>query len=232
MNITEFRKLIKYSSKDQIVEYSQLLNTFIGLPYSQLKEIIYTHFNVNLTEDNENLECKPNDKGSLGKKVEQELFGNKPNNSPEPDLPCGLDVKTTRFKSLKRPKGHSTAKERLTLTNIGNINHLDYLTEADCIEDAKFFKKMKNFVLLVFDPNKISEDAIFLGAVIFDYDTIPSEDQEQICADFRDIQMKIKTNSITQKGQEYLHIHRHGDKNSETRAVGFTNKFVTKLFAF
>jgi hypothetical protein len=213
----------KYSTKDQIIDYIKLLNKYKGVRYSQLKEAIYSQ-----SEDIENLTCKPNDKGALGKKVEQELFGNKPNNSPEPDLSCGLDVKVTRFKEIKKSNGDFSAKERLTLTNIGNINKLDYLTEVDRIEDAKFFPKMRHFVLLVFDSNTILEDAIFLGAVIFDYTTIPLEDQEQLCDDFRDIQMKIKTDSVTQRGQKYLHIHKHG---SNTRAVGFTSKFVTKLFS-
>jgi len=231
MNITEFHNLIKFSSIDEIVDYTNLLNTFKGLRYSQLIEAIYSHYNVT-TEDTENLTCKPNDKGALGKKVELQLFGNRPNSCPEPDLPCGLDVKVTRFKEFKKFKGHFSAKERLTLTNIGNINKLDYLTEVDRIKDAKFFHKMCNFALLVFDTNNILEDAKFLGAVIFDYNSLPSEDQEQIQADFRDIQMKIRTNSVTQSGQKYFHIHKHGTKkNNESRAVGFTNKFVTKLFA-
>ena len=45
--------------------------------------------------------------------------------------------------------------------------------------------------------------------------------------------MKIKNcileKNVTQAGQNYLHIHKHGCKDGLTRAFGFTNKFLTKL---
>ena len=48
-------------------------------------------------------------------------------------------------------------------------------------------------------------------------------------ADFANIQHRINTHTVSQRGQKYLHIHPHGSKGSKTRAFGFTNKFVTKL---
>ena len=46
------------------------------------------------------------------------------------------------------------------------------------------------------------------------------------------VRTKIKTNTVSQKGQKYLHIHPHGSKGSDgIRALGFKNKFVTKIFS-
>ena len=53
----------------------------------------------------------------------------------------------------------------------------------------------------------------------------------QIDADYSNIRERIENQTVSQKGQKYLHIHPHGSKGSHTRALGFTNKFLTILVA-
>jgi hypothetical protein len=71
-----------------------------------------------------------------------------------------------------------------------------------------------------------------LGIVFYNLDDVFSQNSE-ITSIFQDDFNKIKTcileKNVTQAGQQYLHIHKHGCKNSLTRAFGFTNKFLTKL---
>ena len=63
----------------------------------------------------------------------------------------------------------------------------------------------------------------------YNLDNMSAEITNQFNADFADIQNRIITRTVSQRGQKYLHIHPHGSKGSKTRAFGFTNKFVTKL---
>ena len=48
--------------------------------------------------------------------------------------------------------------------------------------------------------------------------------------DYKKIQQSIIDNKVTQKQQEYLHIHPHGKGHgSGNRAFGFTSKFITRI---
>ena len=51
-----------------------------------------------------------------------------------------------------------------------------------------------------------------------------SEDKLQFEADFLDIQNKIKSKLLTQKGQQYLHVHKHGTKKDTTLQQGGDSK--------
>jgi len=185
---------------------------------------------------NNGVECQYeqniNDKGKLGKIVEEGLFHNKPNSSPKPDLPCGYDIKATQFKKLQN--GCRNAKERLTITNVGTSNDyttFDHLINSEQLEDSDSFKKM-NFVLFYFDYNKNTPvmDKLFLGAIMVNFNEIRPDIKEIIYNDYKDIQYKIRNKCVSQTGQKYLHIHPHGSRFSKTRALGFKNKLVTILF--
>ena len=65
------------------------------------------------------------------------------------------------------------------------------------------------------------------------YDMAKFQDKwvDQIHADYSNIRQRIANLTVSQKGQKYLHIHPHGCKGSHTRALGFTNKFLTMLVA-
>jgi len=71
-----------------------------------------------------------------------------------------------------------------------------------------------------------------LGIVFYNLDDVFSQNPE-INSIFQDDFNKIKScileKNVTQTGQQYLHIHKHGCKNGVTRAFGFTNKFLTRL---
>ena len=181
---------------------------------------------------------KSNDKGSVGKMVEFFLFGQLPDTESKPDLGWA-DIKTTHFESVWGDG--LNAKERLTITNCGNTD--DYssfgnILSSKTLQDSKFYPKIRRGLLFVFeytsgkynDYEKNMQKRL-LCAFIYDVDQLPGQLRGQLDFDFTDIQMKIKTQTVSQKGQEFLHIHPHGSKGSSTRALGFKNKFVTILVA-
>ncbi len=192
------------------------------------------------------------DKGLLGKIIEFYLFGNLPNNNSCPDTSYG-DVKTTHFKELKfalKSDGSScyskafNAKERVTLTNFGDPNNeqnqnIIMMVDKNSIKDTKFYEKIQTGILLVLQHDDEKYDTIesvynkkLLAIVSYNLDEIFEKyfDISNIFQnDFNLIKKGIIDKNVTQRGQQYLHIHKHGGKNCSTRAFGFTNKFVTRL---
>ena len=165
-------------------------------------------------------ELKIADKGGIGKKVEFYLF-RLPNNENKPDTDWG-DIKTTH---IKKCRDGYCAKERLTLTNCGNTakpETLQHLVETE-LTSNKLYPKIRTGILLVLYGEEIR--------YILRYD-IEDIDMETILEDYLKIQNCVQTNNVSQAGQKYLHIHPHGSKHSKTRALGFTNKFVTTLIGY
>lgn len=224
MNLNEICKI-----PEHLYAYIAFLNTLIGKSFDQL--CIEAREKVPELKNCELLEFKPSDKGKLGKLVENNLFGQKPNCDPNPDLMDLGDIKTTRFKQLKKGSKFN-AKERLTITNIGtdsDYESYDNIKNSNNLQDSNLFKKLSKFLIFGFTYEPVPR---FLGCVYYNYDDMSSEDKLQFEADFLDIQNKINSKSLTQKGQQYLHVHKHGTKkNPNTRAVGLKNKIVTKIFA-
>ena len=68
--------------------------------------------------------------------------------------------------------------------------------------------------------------------LLYDLDELPEEDKLILNDDYNKIRDCIINKCVSQKGQKYLHVHKHGGKNSNTRAFGFTNKFLTKIVSF
>lgn len=193
------------------------------------------------------------DKGLIGKIIEFSLFGNLPNNNSCPDTLYG-DIKTTHFKELKmvalKSDGSScyskafNAKERVTLTNFGDPNNeqnqnIIMMVDKNSIKDTKFYEKIKTGILLVLQHDDEKYDTIesvynkkLLAIVSYNLDEIFEKhfDISNIFQnDFNVIKKGIIDKNVTQRGQQYLHIHKHGGKKCSTRAFGFTNKFVTRL---
>lgn len=201
----------------------------------ELKEFV-TH---NLHKFNS---TKKKDKGNLGKVVEFYLFGQLPNCDANPDLGWGADIKATHLKVLK--SGHYNAKERLTITNCGkteDYSTFDDVSSASSLKTCKYYPKIQKGVLCVFEhcatSDKYSDPEQnltkrLLDICVYDTDTFPEDIQFQLQQDFRDIQNKILNQAVSQKGQQFLHIHPHGSKDSTTRAFGFTNKFLTSIIAY
>jgi len=181
---------------------------------------------------------KSRDKGSMGKMAEFFIFGQLPNSEPTPDLAWGADIKATHFKSTK---GGLNAKERLTITNCGDTS--DYtsfskLMETETLQTNHHYSKLRKGVLLVFehqggtyDTKEKNLQKRLLCLFSYDLQDMPPDVIEQFNADFKDIQGKIRTESVSQKGQKFIHIAPHGSKGSSTRALCFNNKFVTKLLS-
>ena len=183
-------------------------------------------------------QLKSRDKGSMGKMAEFYIFGQLPNSEPVPDLAWGADIKATHF---KHTKDGLNAKERLTITNCGDTN--DYTTfsklmETDTLQTNHHYSKLRKGVLLVFEHQGGTYDTKsqnlqkrLLCLFSYDLEDMPSDVIEQFNADFSDIQEKVRTNSVSQSGQKFIHIAPHGSKGSSTRALCFNNKFVTKLLS-
>lgn len=183
---------------------------------------------------------RENDKGLLGKLVEFTLFGNLPNSSSSPDLEYA-DIKATHFKKMN--KNDYNAKERLTITNVGkpeNEELIEYFQNKTLLNETKYYEKMKRGIIVVaeYEKDKIykSSDDLFskkiLAVILYNLDELPNEEREIINNDYTKIRNCIINKCVSQKGQQYLHIHKHGNKASNIRALGFTNKFVTKIISF
>jgi len=182
------------------------------------------------------------DKGLIGKMVEFYLFGNLPNNDSSPDMQYG-DIKTTHFKRMsKNGVNVFNAKERLTLTNFGDPekqSNIDTISEKNSLQETKFYDKIKNGIILIFQHVSETYETIecfykkkIIGIVHYNLDTIfanYSDVANVFQSDFIKIKTCILEKNVSQCGQQYLHIHKHGCKDGLTRAFGFTNKFLTRL---
>ena len=181
------------------------------------------------------------DKGQLGKAIEYFMFGNKPNSTSEPDIKhLGIDIKSCAIKHLKT--GGKNAKERQCMTNCGNTD--DYATFQDIrdhehFKDSKYYAKCRQFVLFVRDNDnttlyKTYEQASLqrlVAVIMVDIESLPQEMQDTIHEDWKKIRQRVLDHTVSQTGQQYLHIHTHGSKGDHTRALGFTAKFITTIIA-
>jgi len=208
------RRLNKYKNK---IKYSKLI--------LKARVLIPELNNFKLS----NVKTKQKDKGRKGKIIEYCLFGQKPNCISLPDYGnLGIEIKITNFKKLKN-NGYN-AKERVTISNIGSTNN--YKTFNDIIkneklENTRVFNKIKKILLIGINHS----NKTFMGMCLIDYNELEDLFKNQIMNDYKDIRNKIINKTITQKGQKFLHIHKHGSKGHETRALGFKQKFITEIFS-
>jgi hypothetical protein len=180
--------------------------------------------------DSHLLSLKARDKGNVGKLVEFYIYGRLPNNESTPDTPEG-DIKATH---IKRTRHGWCAKERLTLTNCGSTadpKTLQHLLVD--MKDTRLYPKLRRGIVFVFEHPTTDipvEDETVVGMFQYDLETLPEDMQTVLKEDYAKIQECIRSGEVSQKGQRYLHIHPHGSKGSKTRALGFTNKFLTTMF--
>jgi hypothetical protein len=175
---------------------------------------------------------KHTDKGITGKYVEAALFGTMPNTNAGSDLPNGYDIKTTH---AKKNKDLYSAKERMTITNCGTKN--DYLsfrriTNSSELKDCRHYAKMQRGVLFVFlhepkvspgaEPVLWIQNKTLLSVFTYDLERLPSEEMAILNSDYSVIRKCINDDKISQRNQQYLHIHKHGTKKkSKCLRVGF-----------
>jgi hypothetical protein len=190
----------------------------------------------------ENRNNKANDKGLTGKYCEAALFANMPNSTAKSDLSNGYDVKATHFKKLRDAKtnnGGYNAKDRLTITNCGTSNDYDSfkdILDNEDVTNCRYYEKIQRGIVFVFQKDVTKEQSInniqnktLLFAFLYDLSLLSPEYFNIIKNDYALIRKCIEDKAVSQKGQQYLHIHKHGNKGSGTRAIGFTPQFLTKL---
>jgi hypothetical protein len=134
------------------------------------------------------------------------------------------------------------AKERLTITNIGNEDKdtiMPHFIDKHSFQETKFWEKMQSGILFFLEEGKINtiDDLYYkpiFGIIRYDLNELLSTHSEIatiIQSDFTKIKNCIIEKKVSQKGQQYIHVHKHGGKHAKTRALGFTNKFVTLLYS-
>jgi hypothetical protein len=175
------------------------------------------------------------DKGLRGKLTEYYIFGRVPNNDASPDTKGG-DVKGTTAKVMTNSL--CNAKERVTGGNVGDTNNpstLQHIVDSANFQENKSYAKLRKGFIAVFQWVKSYQSAeeILQEKLItlfhYDLESLPVEIRTVIDEDYARIVKCVRENAVSEKGQQYLHIHPHGAKGSKTRAFGFTKKFVTLL---
>lgn len=219
-------------------KYVSALNRLCPAPLGEVvKEANTICYGLNVTTTTDCLSrLKPTDKGITGKYVEAAIFGLKPNTKSSVDLPCGFDIKTTHF--IER-RGLYYAKERLTITNCGTKNNyasFKNISDNETLTDCGYYTKMQKGVVFVFlyEPHKHTPESLknkmLLCAFIYDLEKLPEQDALILKSDYAVIRRCIQDKMVTQRNQQYLHIHKHGTKkNPNSCALGFTSRFVSKL---
>ena len=179
---------------------------------------------------------KITDKGLHGKIVETLIFGIKNNSKSCPDFTglieseeCAPDLKVTHLKEYANYPGEFTAKERLTCTNISR----DELAKCDNFDNSCYKNKCSNILLFVLKYNKIRtlEDLLNIKILHIMHINIYTVYKSYIDEDWNYIYVMAndKTRKLSQRGQKYLHVHKHGSKGSQQRALGLKSKFVTEI---
>lgn len=127
-------------------------------------------------------------RGSLGMVVEKYYYGITPAGDGSPDFKeAGVELKTTPVK--RNANGSYTAKERLVLGMI------DYLKEAKrSFTTSSYFTKNEKLMLLSYlhDEAKNIGDVNFLLAKLYQFNSLPKEDQRIIREDWEKISSKIR----------------------------------------
>jgi len=176
------------------------------------------------------------DKGLLGKLVETLIFGILNNSNSAPDFTgliesdeCVPDLKVTQLLEYKKYPGEYRAKERLTCTNINRDN----LANCNNFEESCYKNKCSNILLFALEYKKIRtmEDLMNIKILhIMHIDLYPLyKDYIDDDWSFINTMAKDETRKLSQIGQKYLHVHPHGSKGSQQRALGLKNKFVTEI---
>jgi hypothetical protein len=190
----------------------------------------------------------PKDKGIVGKYIEFSLFGNLPNNKNIHDLQNGYDVKTTHFHKSKKD-GLYRAKQHITITNCGNRKNIQTfycIGKSEELQECFHYNKIQKGILFIFDfkfpwtNDIIGNNTIYniqnkqiLSIFLYNLDLMSEIETKILNNDFLQIRNNIYNNTFDKIVTEYLQLYKHGSKtNPNTYALGFTNKFTTKLYEF
>ena len=221
-------------SHDVAAAFIKALNTVLPCSLSKLIEHAHVLCPEIKTFCSENeLFLAKRDKGSAGKMVEFYIFGKLPNNDTSADTVFG-DSKATH---VKKCESGINAKERLTLTNCGSTGDyatLEHILEAATLDQNRCYPKIRTGILTVLEHGQavsiLEEKVLFLFR--YDITELGPDLRSVLASDYEKIRTCVQQKTVSQKGQIYLHIHPHGSKQSKTRALGFTSKFVTTLIGY
>jgi DNA mismatch repair protein MutH len=187
------------NNKDSIIEFAkQLIGKSVN---SQFKELI------------PKLNLSNNDKGQLGKVIEELYFQYKPNSKSAADFKeAGLELKSSGLKQLKNKDYR--AKERLALNIINFVNAISQKFDDD------FLIGKNSHLLLVFylyqkNINQLSSIIKIVGDWKY-----PNEDLEIIKKDWELIKQKIvdgKAHELSEGDTFYLGASTKGSKGGNFR---------------
>ena len=186
-------------SKESIIEFAKLL---IGKSVS-----------LEFKDEIPKLGLSSNDKGQLGKVIEELYFKYKPNSSSEADFKsAGLELKSSGLKQLKNK--HFRAKERLVL-NI--INFFDALNKN--FEDDFLIGKNAHLLLIFYLYQKNTDQLASIIKLVGDW-KYPEADLEIIKKDWELIKKKItdgKAHELSEGDTFYLGACTKGSKGGSLR---------------
>ena len=131
------RELIQEAGKRGLKKYWKNIKTI---------DDVFQVFGTNRTRD----------KGLCGKVLEYALFGNMPNNDPNPDLDNNRDVKTNKWKKLKSGAYRST--ERIKIGTAGNTDNWSSFEKRPAYSDPK---------QTIIAPVKVAKSTINFGLNFF-----------------------------------------------------------------
>tara|TARA_B100000424_G_C22883810_1_gene470302 strand:+ start:194 stop:949 length:756 start_codon:yes stop_codon:yes gene_type:complete len=222
-----------YETLSHLISHSQEFNRLrLGEAFKKAKKLNPSLLNIDDIIGNKRI----TDKGLQGKLIETGIFGIANNSNSCPDFTgliksdeCVPDLKVTHLLEYKKYPGEYRAKERLTCTNINRDN----LANCDNFEESCYKNKCSNILLFVLEHKKIRtmEDLMNIKILHVMHINLYQVYKSYIDDDWKFINTMAKDNSrkLSQKGQKYLHVHPHGSKGSQQRALGLKNKFVTEI---
>tara|TARA_Y100000996_G_scaffold415535_3_gene410914 strand:- start:3838 stop:4671 length:834 start_codon:yes stop_codon:yes gene_type:complete len=210
------RELIQEAGKRGLKKYWKNIKTI---------DDVFQVFGTNRTRD----------KGLCGKVLEYALFGNMPNNDPNPDLDNNRDVKTNKWKKLKSGAYRSTERIKIgTAGNTDNWSSFDHILNSSNITELKKYDKMSCVIPLIENSCSTLEGVLNLRILyVAKYDISKSNYIDALNKDLEDIKEKLRNKEASQTGQKYLHLHTQGEGRGKNggRALGYKQKFVTMLVA-
>lgn len=219
-----------HKSKTKFFQHLKFCNKFKGNNLEYLLNKLSEN-NKDFNYDLDNINIK--DKGLLGKFTKNIIcsLGQKQ------ILKFDDEIIRIRTINLNEKKDNIIyVKERLTLDNIGTNkdNSLENFTNKKFFSETNIFNKIRKNIIFKFKFKKVvtKKDFLniqFLGIFYIDILDFPEIFMNQINNDYCNIKKEINEKTFSSKNQKYLHIHKHGNKNSETKAIGFKNIFMTEL---
>ena len=127
-----------------------------------------------------------------------------------------MDIKVTKLKTLKNK--NFKAKERLTITNIGNPTRDNFgkniLENAD-LTKTQYYSKIRKGLLIVVDNGSITkyktfDDVMNMRVMYFlnyDIEELPDEFSSQITKDYNSIRTCIESEISQKRQKRFTFIH-------------------------